>query len=232
MAGIALIADVHGNSEALRAVIEDLERKDPEEIYFLGDVCGFGPDPGECIDLLRDLGVKHLKGNHDIYVLLGERGPVKGDPYGTDDIHREILGEPEREFLEKGRLKILTEIYGIRCELVHANNFDYVKTYLFPEGPDERIKKCAEKAKEEEISCLIFGHSHIPAYFKKYGISFLNPGSVGQPRDGIPRASYAMIYEGFEVKFYRVKYDVEKVIKRMLELGYPKYHAERLRYGW
>ncbi len=232
MAGIAIIADVHGNSEALKAVVEDLQKRDPEEIYFLGDVCGFGPDPLECIEILEDLGVKSVKGNHDLYVLMGERSPVSGDPYGTDEIHREILGESGRDFLRKERAKILAEIYGVKCEIVHANNFDYVKTYIFPEGPEERLKKCSEKAKEEGVSCLILGHSHIPFQFTKYGICFLNPGSVGQPRDGIPRASYAMIYEEFEVKFYRVKYDVEKVIKRMLELGYPKYHAERLRYGW
>ena len=240
----AIIADIHANLAAFRAVLEDMEhRGGVEEIWCLGDIVGYGPDPRECIELLQQCNHVCVAGNHD----LASIGRVDTSDFNPDAIAAcqwtaKQLNQDDVSYLRNLPLVIQKADFT----LVHGS----------PRRPVEEYLMSTSNAKEnfaffQTKYCLV-GHSHVSSVFKydESGTCFyseftpnvglvlgksrliINPGGVGQPRDGDPRASYA-IYDSEigMIRLYRIQYEVGTTQTRMVEQGLPMQLVARLSYG-
>lgn len=233
----ALISDIHSNLEALRAVMDDIRQQGIEEIFCLGDVIGYGPNPRECIDIVARLPVTIL-GNHDQAALfdpdgfnpvalraiawtrgvLEDASPVAGGPAASNR-RWDFLGELPRLHLEEDTLYL------------HGSPRDPTNEYVFPEDVYNQRKMEVLFAKVQR-KCFQ-GHTHIPGVFResmefvapedceqKFPIGdekiMVNVGSVGQPRDGDPRSCYVVQTDDM-VEFRRVAYDFESTIKKIYD---------------
>jgi putative phosphoesterase len=213
---LLLISDIHANYEALRTVL-----KIPHDrAICLGDIVDYGPDPDKCIDLLREKAIPTIRGNHDNAVAF-KADCQCGYKYkhlsiATREYTWEILDRSRIEYLQKLPLLIIEEIDGKKLYLTHASPrsiFEYIK----PETPDEEIQKMIDEAMESvEGKFLAVGHSHIPMNRKLGNMTIINPGSVGQPRDGDTRASCAIFdTENGKTEFLRLDYDIDAVCAKI-----------------
>ena len=228
----ALISDIHANLEALQAVLADIQAQGIQEIYCLGDVIGYGPNPCECLDLVIKMNVCIL-GNHDQAAMFDPDGfnPVALRAiYWTRRMVDENLGNPSAVHR---RWDFLGALPPKRQEgqflFVHGSPRDPTNEYVFPEHAcDERRMK--NLFRRVEKYCFQ-GHTHIPGVFVE-DADFLTPedcqyaflldgrklmcnvGSVGQPRDGDPRACYAVLHDD-SIEFRRVEYPVEDTIAKI-----------------
>jgi diadenosine tetraphosphatase ApaH/serine/threonine PP2A family protein phosphatase len=221
----AIIADIHGNLEALRAVLDDIAVNNVRYIYCLGDLVGYGPNPNECVDLLMGCAVV-LLGNHDLAATGGT--PTSRVPERSIRWTQQQLAIPtpddarslsRREFLAGLPLR---HSEG-DCLFVHGGPRDPVNEYLFPEDVYNQYKMGAVFALVDRY-CFT-GHTHIPGIFTE-DMRFASPegmndewrldgrktlcnvGSVGQPRDGDARACYVLL-DGPTIRFRRVDYDID-----------------------
>jgi predicted phosphodiesterase len=244
----AIISDIHGNLEALEAVLADIQQQQIFEIYCLGDIIGYGPNPRECIDLVMKNCQVTILGNHDQAALFDPEGFNAG-------AERAIFWT--RQMLESGeavsnerRWEFLGDLPRMRREetflFVHGSARNPLNEYVFPED-------VYNQRKMERIFGLVDrycfqGHTHIPGVFTE-DYNFLSPdevkhrielgdqkvlvnvGSVGQPRDGDPRSSYVVL-DGKTVNFRRVPYDFEKTIAKIYPIpDLDNFLGDRLRDG-
>ena len=242
---ILLISDVHANLTALDAVIQDAGTF--EKVWCLGDVVGYGPQPNECIDRLRELDPICLAGNHDLAVagktpLWEFTDPAKEVIFWT----RHWLTDSNRDWLSA--LQSTPLVVEKDITLVHASPRDPIWEYI----------TARETARDNlafiETPICLNGHSHMPVMFRKpwdglkileenlrpnvpvhmktYDLIFLNPGSVGQPRDEDPRAAYAIVdLEMMTFTLRRVHYDFTLTQKLMKQAKLPDRLIRRLRFG-
>jgi len=238
----AIVADVHGNLAAFQAVLKDIEeRGGADEVWCLGDIIGYGPDPGECIALLRQLPHLCVAGNHDWAAI----GKVDISDFNPDAAQAcrwtatQLTPEDVR-YLENLPLALRRDDFTI----VHGSPRQPIWEYVLSTQSAK-----ANLSYFETRFCLI-GHSHVPLVFEDVGETCLlgelpaelklgenrliiNPGGVGQPRDGDPRAAYAIYDERDNtIRHYRVPYDIEATQERMARWGLPHFLAMRLSYGW
>jgi diadenosine tetraphosphatase ApaH/serine/threonine PP2A family protein phosphatase len=241
---IAVISDVHANLYALEAVLGEIDRDPPDEIWCLGDTVGYGPRPNECCDLVRERSALTLVGNHDLVALgSAEVGVEDFNPEaGAASVWTsEQLTEETREFLSSLRPQATREGF----ELFHGSPSDPVWDYVID------AYSAADALARTEAPILLVGHSHVataitladgtlaggvaPADFAaELGTSrwLLNPGSVGQPRDGDPRAAFLRLdHESGQARFERVTYPVARTQEEIRERGLPDSLAERLAHG-
>jgi diadenosine tetraphosphatase ApaH/serine/threonine PP2A family protein phosphatase len=236
----AIISDVHSNLEALEAVLECLEGESIDAYLSTGDIVGYGADPGPCIERIRGLNPHIVAGNHD-WAVAGILSLDFFNAYAREAIEwtRGRLGKAELDWLRS--LKLVKKVG--KMTLVHATlhapeNFDYLLTAYDAHLSLEVL---------ETPVCFV-GHSHVPVTFAQNGsvtFSFaseidlsgvhraiVNAGSVGQPRDGNPHASFG-IYDSEKdlVQVRRVPYDVPGATKKILAAGLPQVLAERLWFG-
>ncbi|MSQ14632.1 MAG: metallophosphoesterase [Dehalococcoidia bacterium] len=241
-----VLADVHSNLEALTAVIEDAISNGPiESVWCLGDVVGYGPDPSACIAVLRSIQALIIAGNHDLGVV-GAIPLLDFNEYAAAACqwNGERLSEQEVQFLSG--LPMIIEIEGFT--LAHGSPRDPAWEYLI--SPELAIANLSHFTTKY---CIV-GHSHLPLLFRfrdrrrvkcqmsllKHGEGvalagermIINPGAVGQPRDGDPRAAYA-IYDSEEktITHYRVRYDYQTTQEKIRRAGLPEPLAERLEHG-
>jgi len=212
---ILILADIHGNWPALAAVLG--AEQGANRILCLGGLVNYGPDPGECLRWARmtlrpgDL----VAGNHDR--LAGSREeilPAGFPPVSPDVLHhtRARLTAEERDFLRDLPPSSNLGIGGQRWHLVHALPSDPVWGLLHPEARPQRW--ALEVALSGFPEVLLVGHTHRPFLIERGGAVIVNPGSVGRPKDGDPRASYAVWEDGrFELK--RVEYRIEETVSRL-----------------
>jgi diadenosine tetraphosphatase ApaH/serine/threonine PP2A family protein phosphatase len=238
---VAILSDIHGNLEALEAVLERLDRLGIKEQVCLGDLVGYGPDPGPCIERARDVFRAIVAGNHD-YAAAGLEDLNYFNPIAKQAMQWTMrkLGPEEKDYL--GRLPLLRHIES--CTLVHSTPrrpriWDYVMTI------DDALR---QKDGFQNQICFI-GHSHVPFFFEysPHGHAIpelphlilepdrrylVNVGSVGQPRDGDPRACFC-VYDLDEatLRMERVPYPVEIIQEKIIKAGLPSYLAQRLALG-
>lgn len=238
---VALLSDVHANVVALEAVLRAAPRH--ADVWVMGDVVGYGPDPSDVVRLLRERGARVVAGNHDLAVA----GRMGVHEFNTDAgeaalMQRDWLSPEEKDFL--GGLPLRLEAGDFT--LVHGSLREPVWEYVL----DGRAARACITLSGTAHCCN--GHTHLPAVFSfvdgslslvqpqdgkvvsiRAGRVLLNPGSVGQPRDGDPRASWA-IYEpeSGTVTFRRTSYDIGETQRRMLRRRLPPFLAERLAYGY
>ncbi|WP_255192690.1 metallophosphoesterase family protein [Natronobeatus ordinarius] len=216
---VGLVSDVHGNQVALEAVLADMPTVDA--LACAGDVVGYNPWPAACVDALRDRDVPTVMGNHDLAVV--ERSSFRFNELawaGVKHAQRE-LDEAQRRWLES--LPTERRAFDGRVKLVHGHPDDPDR-YTYPEEFSPRLLG------EEDV--LVMGHTHVQ-HAERYGDGIVvNPGSVGQPRDGDPRAAYAVVdLEAMTVDTHRVAYDLEAVIREVERVGLPSRIGTRLQSG-
>jgi diadenosine tetraphosphatase ApaH/serine/threonine PP2A family protein phosphatase len=242
---VAVITDIHSNLPALEAVLADIDSRDVGRIWCLGDVVGYGADPDACTDLVRERCELCLVGNHDLAVL-GELDIAAFSEAAADAV------EWTRQNVEARTLDFLGELApaGIREEiaLFHASPRDPVWEYVLSA---EQADACLD-SQPERISLI--GHSHVALFFTRLeegrgavrgaqagdgtelglgdGRWLLNPGSIGQPRDGDPRAAWmALDTDSETARFHRVAYDIESTARSIAAADLPKPLADRLFLG-
>ena len=221
---IALLSDIHANLVALEAVL--LEVTAADEIWVMGDTVGYGPEPGDVLAALVERSARVVAGNHDRAVATGA-GLELFNPTARAAalLHREWLSAEERDYL--GALP-LTFAAADRYTVCHGSPRDPLWEYVF----DRATAEAAIRSAETPHCCN--GHTHVPAVIDlPGGRRMINPGSVGQPRDGDPRAAYAWLDSTTAaVELRRVEYDVGKTQERMRARGLPEILADRLTHGF
>lgn len=240
---LAIISDIHANYHALSAVLEEIEKIEADRIFALGDIVGYNAYPSEVIKIVRNRNISSIMGNHDI-VCCGLENPIWFNSSAREAAlwTRKKLSREDRAYLQTlpNEEKIGEEIYTVHGSPISRD--DYIMDLMdalksFQHLPDRSTRIC------------LFGHSHIPAIFSDQGPShecasagkhplasryryFINPGSVGQPRDGDSRASFAILdMEEPAVEIVRVEYDIAAAAKAILKAGLPQFFAERLQVG-
>lgn len=216
---ILVLSDIHSNWEALRAIDEKFDY-----CLFAGDLVDYGTNPLPCIDWVRKNVSAAVRGNHDHAVAqrvqaLGATG-FRRLAALTRPLHWEMLDSSRTKFL--GRLPVTTHvrIEDFSIQLVHATPRDPMDEYL---SADSTAWKQRLVDVDADLVCV--GHSHMPFHLDLDGIQVLNPGSVGQPRDGDPRASYAIV-EDRQVTLKRVEYDIDAAVQQVRETGVPDWVVE------
>jgi diadenosine tetraphosphatase ApaH/serine/threonine PP2A family protein phosphatase len=240
----AIISDIHSNLVALEAVMQHMEAQGAvDEVWCLGDLVGYGPEPNQCIQLLRRYPHRCIAGNHD-WAAIGriDTSDFNPDAAAANRWTAQQLTAESRAYLEALPLTLRQADFT----LAHGSPRDPIWEYLL-----SQTAALASFRHFEGPYCLV-GHSHVPLLFHLdqetrlslrrlpegqpfrlgEGRWIINPGSVGQPRDGDPRAAY-LVYdeEASTFQHFRLPYDVGRTQQRMLELGLPPFLAERLSYG-
>jgi putative phosphoesterase len=216
----AIIADVHSNLPALTSVLEDAGDL---EVFSLGDVIGYYPFPNETVEMLRQREVKSIMGNHDYAVVKGETAHFNQAAAASIRWTIDVLSKDNFRFLQALEKSHKTR----RFTAFHGSPRNPLFEYVYPNLSDQAMESYLGDAET-----LILAHTHVP-YVKRLekGLIF-NPGSVGQPRDGNPKACYAVFDpEGKKVTIKRVNYDIDTVAERTKEAGLPSEFAERLKSG-
>jgi predicted phosphodiesterase len=245
----AILSDVHGNLEALTAVLADVEEQGATQIVCLGDLIGYGPNPRECIDLVMQFDVCIL-GNHDLGALFDPEGFSSGAERAIfwtrkqledatlrrDDVIRRLdfLAELPRNYREDGLM------------FVHGSARNPLNEYIFPEDV-YNARKIEKIFGVIEQSCFQ-GHTHVPGVFThdmrffcpeelnhQYVLgeqkTMVNVGSVGQPRDGDPRSCYVLLDDNV-VRFRRIEYPLEETIEKIYAISeLDNFLGDRLREG-
>ncbi len=240
---IAVVSDVHSNLPALDAVMASLGTVDA--IWHLGDIVGYGPEPDEVVERLTELGALGVRGNHDVAALGGpEIEWFNPDARRAMEWTRERIRPATRAWLEALPERMAEGEFG----LVHGSFRDPIWEYV-THTPVARASLVV--LDEAGLRYGLFGHTHIPAVYRdddgrvetirpSNGSTLrldrrrvlLNPGSVGQPRDGIPDASYVVLdTDRDEASWRRVPYDIPSVQARMRAAHLPERLALRLEYG-
>jgi putative phosphoesterase len=209
---ILLIADIHSNWPALQAIDEEFDA-----CLFLGDLVDYGTNPVPCIEWVRENAIAGIRGNHDHAV--AQRIPVRKITGlsrlagATRPLHWDVLDSSHLKFLARLPVTRRLELDGKIFFLVHATPRDPFDEYL-KEDPAGWLARL--ESVEADYVCV--GHSHIPFCLDLGKTKVINPGSVGQPRDGDSRASYCVIEDG-EVSFRRVEYRIEDTVAHMVKSG-------------
>ncbi len=236
----AIIGDIHGNWEALTSVIKDAETHGVSAYICVGDIVGYNADPARCLDKIRELNCVVVRGNHDHYCshdeCLDDFHPLAAN---VVDWTRKQLDDDQIKYLRN--LDYSKIVYGL--SIVHStmdmpDKWGYVFDALDAEA----------HFNYQPTAVCFHGHTHVPVVFEKGGRIrrsdcrklklelgqkyFINVGSVGQPRDGDPRASY-VIYDlkAREIEFRRIEYDIAAAQEKIEKAGLPPRLAKRLELG-
>jgi diadenosine tetraphosphatase ApaH/serine/threonine PP2A family protein phosphatase len=242
-ARVALLSDVHGNLPAFEAVIADVKSTGVDAIWNLGDLVGYGAQPDECVELARDTCDLCLIGNHDLVVI----NKLKVDDFSANAATaalwtRDHIKDETREFLEK----LSPKDESGEMKLYHASPRDPIWEYVLSVG----LADACIDAMPGRLAAV--GHSHVALWFWRNeggrtigeqagagmeidlskGEWILNPGGVGQPRDGDPRAAYGLLDTvARSLSLKRVDYDVQSAQAKILAAGLPEVLAQRLAVG-
>ncbi|TET34971.1 MAG: metallophosphoesterase [Planctomycetota bacterium] len=236
----AILSDIHGNGDALDAVLEELEKENVDKYVCLGDVVGYGAEPQRCIEVIREKSEATVAGNHDFATI--EKTNIEFfNAYAKEATYwtRRNLSDDDKEFLVNLPLVVdVDEFTIVHGTLYSPALFDYIQTTFDAYLSLQVLKK----------QICFLGHSHVPiTFFMSDAITYsmepkielqdgtkvlVNVGSVGQPRDDNPKAAYA-VYDSEEntIEVKRVLYDVDEAARKIREAGLPEVLGERLKYG-
>jgi putative phosphoesterase len=235
---IAILGDIHGNIEALKAVSEAASAARADKLYHLGDLGGYAPFVNEVVDFLIEHGIEGVQGNYDYNVAHDSEhcGCKYEDPLQAEIADRsfawtkEHVSAKSREYMRNLPPSLDLSIDGKKIVLFHASPHKN-NLYWFEDRPEKFFHEMAEKVKAD---ILIYGHTHKPYRKDINGKIFINAGSVGKPKDGDPRACVALIEiapEGVTSDFQRVPYDIESTAASIIASGLPPRLAENLKKG-
>lgn len=225
----AVISDIHSNFEALMTVLRDIRTKSVDEIVCLGDVVGYGANPDEVVEVVREEVKYVVRGNHDDAVHdAGTYAVINHYARAAMDYTREVLSDESKEWLKE--LPLTFKLGNIL--FAHSS----------PSGPHDWRYIISESEANMELGsfteriCFI-GHTHVPIVYRRElrdgeVRELINVGSVGQPRDGDNRASYGVIDTAdYTYENYRIAYDYQLAGNKIIAAGLPIFLAERLQKG-
>jgi putative phosphoesterase len=209
---ILVLADIHSNWSALQAIQEDFD-----VCLFAGDLVDYAVDPVPCVEWVRKHATVAVRGNHDHAV--AQKVAPRGDrafrllAAATRPIHWDLLDSSRMKYLARLPVSKRLTIEGVSFHVVHGTPRDPLDEYLGDDstGWSERLGRI-----DADFVCV--GHTHVPFHLDLGHVQVLNPGSVGQPRDGDPRCSYAVIEDG-RVELRRVAYDIDATLAQMKAAG-------------
>ncbi len=256
MRKLAIISDIHGNLEALNAVLEDIRQRDVEMIYCLGDVIGYGPNPVECLEKVIGCSEFILMGNHEEAVLTGAFGFNPTAKEAVDWTRNQLKPGWLSRSSTRARWDVLKSLPLAHTEdqylFVHGSPRDPTMEYILKQDTEDLFGDVPEKIKEifEQIDKVCFvGHTHTPGIItmdsKWYGIHefdhvweckqderiICNVGSVGQPRDKDNRGCYVTLCDD-KIHYHRIPYDFQKTQEKILKIKQlDNRNADRLEYG-
>jgi len=233
---IAVITDIHGNLPALQASLAAIDAIGVDQIYCGGDLVGYGPHPNEVCALIAELEIPTIYGNYDYAI--GRDLDDCGCAYVTQ--HDRELGQQSvawtlahtdqahKDFMRDLPFDLRFELGDVPIHLVHGSPRK-VNEYLFEDKPASLYERLAAA---EQAQVLIFGHTHKPWIHSYGGVLFVNCGSVGKPKDGDPRAGFAVLeldeHGRVQASIERVPYDAEAVAREVAAAGLPGEYAEKL----
>ena len=239
---ILIISDIHANLAAFQAVLADAEGQ-WDAIWCLGDLVGYGPNPNECVDLLRQQNHISLSGNHD-WAVLGKLDvqAFNDDAQAAVRWTQSVITHDTRTYLESLPTTLIQEPFT----MAHASPRQPVWEYIL-----DTYTAAINFGYFDTPYCLV-GHTHVPVLYHQegdqivpyrpdynYPIQFdtlrciINPGSVGQPRDSDPRAAYALLDPDTLIwEYRRVEYPIAKTQAQMRKIGLPEKLIDRLEHGW
>jgi diadenosine tetraphosphatase ApaH/serine/threonine PP2A family protein phosphatase len=240
---IGIIADLHANLEATTAVFKEIDQRSPDRIFCLGDLGGYNAQPNEVIDLVRERDIPTIMGNHDAAVC-GLEDPwfFRAAAKKAIEWQAERITEENRSWLARAPEQIVFQGVYLGVHGSPGSRDDYIVDWL-------DAMRQLEFLNGREIHACFFGHSHRPSFFSEKGTApsvcagtvyelrhmnryFINPGAVGQPRDGDPRAAFGLFdTEKMTFEFCRVEYDVTGCADRIIAAGLPPELAKRLAKG-
>jgi len=240
---IAIIADLHANLEATRAVFDAIDALSPDRVFCLGDLTGYNAQPNEVIDILRERDIPTIMGNHDAAVCgLEEPWFFRAAAKKAIEWQLDVTRDDNREWLIRAPEQI---VFSRVCLGVHgspSSRDDYIIDWL-------DAMRQLEFINGRDIQVCFFGHSHRPSFFNEKGPAqvvspgtvhelrpvnryFINPGAVGQPRDRDPRAAFGLFdLERMTFEFCRVEYNIEVCARKIMQAGLPMELASRLSKG-
>jgi len=239
---IAIFSDIHGNLEALKAVLADMEKMGVQDKFCLGDIVGYGPDPAKCLELVRELGCPILLGNHDEGCFASEPdSSFNAYALAALELARKQLSDEQKDFLKTLPMKIEADGFTV----VHASLCDK-KAWAYVIDTGDAINHFHFQTQ----SVCFCGHTHKPAVWRLVGAKvqglpiappltldpsakyLINVGSVGQSRTLNSDACY-VIYDTLErkIEFRFVPYAFKKTQKKILQAGLPRFLAQRLALG-
>lgn len=218
---IAIVSDLHANLEALNSFPEDFD-----EMWVLGDLVTYGPNPAEVVDEVRRRAALVIRGNHDHAAGTGD-DPRCSESFramaaATLEFARSVLRTEDKMYLANLPLTAERTVDDTRFFLCHAVPSDPLFTYCRPESPRWR-----EEIANLPADIILVGHTHLPFVREVEGRSIVNPGSLGQPKNGSPRAAYAVWQDG-RVELRSYEYPVEETIRKVLSMPVPDDIRRRL----
>ena len=254
---IALFSDIHANFPALEAFFEDLEQRDIDAAYCLGDLVGYNMWPNEVVEEIRNRRIPTIAGNYDFGI--GRNSDECGCAYKTEEekangavsisLTNELISDRNRQYLKNLpahiRLEFQLNEEKLNLLLVHGSPRK-INEYLFEDRAEKSLLRIMEDA-EADIMC--FGHTHKPYHrilnsgdeLNPYYRHAINLGSIGKPKDGDPRGCYVLLEidehasvlnrSSINPQFIRFEYDVEKAAKAVEDSKLPNAYAENLRTG-
>lgn len=227
---IAVISDIHGNLEALKKALENIEEKRVDTIVCLGDLVGYGPYPNEVIELIRERKILNILGNYDAAVLEEKFNYIRDNEVNTFCMPwaAKELNEDNRAYLKSLPRQIILQLENKKLYFVHGSNRS-INEYL-----KEGSKEAEEVMEEFNGDILVCAHTHMP--YKKYFDNklLLNDGSVGKPKIGRPNGTYLIIdiqKDSIETEIIEFTYDYEKTAKAMEEKGIHQNCITNIRTG-
>ena len=232
---VAVITDIHGNLAALESTLAWIDDAGIERIYCGGDLVGYGAYPNEVCALIEERGIPTIYGNYDYAI--GRDLEDCGCAY-VDQHDRELgqqsvdwtlahTNQRSKDFMRELPFDLRFDVGATSIHLVHGSPRK-VNEYLFEEKPPRLYERLAAA---EEANTLVFGHTHKPWVHKYGGVLFVNCGSVGKPKDGDPRAGFAILEEvdgRLDVTIQRVDYDAQQAARDVAAAGLPSEYADKL----
>jgi putative phosphoesterase len=235
METVAVITDIHANLPALQAALARIDELGIEHVYCGGDLVGYGPHPNEVCALIQERAIPTIYGNYDYAIArdLEDCGCAYITPHDRELGQQSVewtlahTDRPAKDFMRELPFDLRFGLGDSEVHLVHGSPRK-VNEYLFEDKPDRLFERLAAA---ETARTLVFGHTHKPWLREHGGVLFVNCGSVGKPKDGDPRAAFAILRAGAygpAVTIERVGYDAQAVAEEVTASGLPGEFADKL----
>ena len=235
MRRVAVITDIHANLPALEAALARIDELDVDGLYCGGDLVGYGPHPDAVCALIAEREIPTIYGNYDYAIArdLEDCGCAYVTPHDRELGQRSVdwtlahTGRASKDYLRALPFDLRFTVGETPVHLVHGSPRK-VNEYLFEDKPASLYERLAAA---EEAAVLVFGHTHKPWIREYGGVLFVNCGSVGKPKDGDPRAAFAVLEadgEGVSARIERVAYDAAAVAREVAAAGLPAEFADKL----
>lgn len=227
---VVVISDIHSNYDALQAVLSEIGPYDA--LICLGDLVGYGAQPNEVVSELRSLEPDAIvMGNHDYAVSTGDISGFVNHAVRAVEWTRGEIAPENMNYISSLRAKTEFTASGVSIVLAHGSPRDPLNEYVYPNTPQFILRGLVDESRGR---VLLLGHTHVP-FLQEFDSKIIaNPGSIGQPRDGDPRASYGILEVSVSTSFqlHRTTYDIGAAAGKIAARGLPRLLSERLYAGF